>query len=132
MTRTVVHVELPAKDGDRARRFYSTLLGWKFKDSGMPDMDYFMTEGAEPVVAVWTQPDKKGPLVYFDTPDISAAIAKVRELGGKADEKMPVQQQGWFPACTDTEGNEFSLWQADAAAPAYEPQEQGAEATTRS
>src|SRR5256885_5368858 len=36
--KTVVHLELPAKDGGRARKFYSTLLGWKFKDAGMPDM----------------------------------------------------------------------------------------------
>ena len=127
--KTVVHLELPAKDGNRARKFYSTLLGWKFKDSGTPGMDYFMTDGAEPVVAVWTQPDKQGPIVYFDTDDIDSAIRKTRELGGKADEKMPVPGQGWFSACTDTEGNSFSLWEADNAAPMYEPR--GAEAVAR-
>jgi predicted enzyme related to lactoylglutathione lyase len=25
---------------------------------------------------------------------------------------------GWFAICSDTEGNEFGLWQNDAAAPA--------------
>jgi predicted enzyme related to lactoylglutathione lyase len=127
---TVVHVEMPAKDGKRARKFYTSLLNWEFKDAGVQDMDYFMTEGAEPVVAIWTEPGKKGPIVYFDTPDIDAAIRKTRELGGKADEKMPVPGQGWFSACTDTEGNEFSLWQRDPAAPVYEPQQ--TEATARS
>jgi len=67
------------------------------------------------------------PLIVTD--DIDSAIRKTRELGGKADEKMPVPGQGWFSACTDTEGNSFSLWEADNAAPMYEPQ--GAEAVAR-
>jgi Predicted enzyme related to lactoylglutathione lyase len=37
----------------------------------------------------------------------------VRELGGTADEKKPVPTHGWFAVCSDTEGNSFSLWQAD-------------------
>ena len=49
----------------------------------------------------------------FDTADIDASIAKVRELGGSADEKQPVPTHGWFSACKDTEGNSFSLWQSD-------------------
>ena len=57
-----------------------------------------------------------GPVVYFDTDDIEASIAKVRELGGTADEKQPVQTHGWFAACKDTEGTSFSLWQGDESA----------------
>ena len=127
---TVVHLEMPAKDGNRARNFYSSLFGWSFKDTGTPGMDYFMTEGAEPTVAVWTQPDSQGPIVYLDTSDIDAAIKRTRELGGKAEEKMPVPSQGWFSTCEDTEGNKFSLWQADPNAPMYEPQQQEATART--
>ena len=55
-------------------------------------------------------------IVYFDTDDIDASIAKVRELGGSADDKQPVPQQGWFAGCKDTEGNAFSLWQSDSNA----------------
>ena len=117
MAGKLVHFELPAKDGARARTFYGSLLGWKFKDGGMPGMDYFMTEGIEPVAAVFTDPQGKGPVIYFDVDNIDASIANARKLGGKAEEKMPVPGQGWFAACTDTEGNNFSLWQADTAAP---------------
>ena len=53
------------------------------------------------------------PIVYFDTEDIEASIAKVRELGGTADDKQPVPTHGWFAGCKDTEGNAFSLWQND-------------------
>jgi predicted enzyme related to lactoylglutathione lyase len=40
----------------------------------------------------------------------------VKELGGSAEDKMPVPTHGWFAACKDTEGNSFSLWQGDSSA----------------
>ena len=61
--------------------------------------------------------DEKGQLVvYFDVDDVDASVKKVRELGGTADEKMPVPGEGWFAGCTDSEGNKFSLWKADKTA----------------
>ena len=54
-----------------------------------------------------------GLIVYLDTDDIDASVAKVRELGGSAEDKQPVPTHGWFASCKDTEGNSFSLWQAD-------------------
>lgn len=126
MTGKLVHLELPAKDGERARTFYGSLLGWKFKDAGMPGMDYFMTEGIEPVTAVYTSPEQTGAVIYFDVDDIDAAIKKVRQLGGEADRKGGVPGQGWFVSCRDTEGNAFSLWQADPSAPALDPREASA------
>jgi predicted enzyme related to lactoylglutathione lyase len=56
------------------------------------------------------------PNVYLDVADIDASIAKVRELGGHADDKQPVPGHGWFAAAKDTEGNAFHLWQGDASA----------------
>jgi predicted enzyme related to lactoylglutathione lyase len=130
MAGKLVHFELPAKEGDRARKFYSSLLGWKFKDAGVPGLDYFMTEGIEPVAAVYTEPERKGPIIYFDVDDIDAAIRKTRELGGTSEEKLPVPAQGWFASCQDTEGNPFSLWQDDKAA--QMPEQQDVEAGARS
>jgi predicted enzyme related to lactoylglutathione lyase len=37
----------------------------------------------------------------------------VRELGGKADDKSPIPQVGWFAHCADPEGHAFSLFQSD-------------------
>ena len=48
-----------------------------------------------------------GLIVYFETDDIDASVAKVRELGGTADDKQPVPTHGWFASCKDTEGNEL-------------------------
>jgi predicted enzyme related to lactoylglutathione lyase len=55
----------------------------------------------------------ESPIVYFDTDDIEASIAKVREFGGKADDKTPIPHVGWFSHCVDTEGINFSLFESD-------------------
>ena len=54
------------------------------------------------------------PIVDFDTDDIDASIAKVKELGGEAEDKTPIPHVGWFSHCTYTEkGIAFSLFQSD-------------------
>jgi uncharacterized protein len=114
----IVHIELPAADADRAQRFYSELFGWQFADSGMPGIDYRMFQG-EPGGAVYPHESAgQGPIVYFETDDIDAEIAKARELGGEAEDKQPIPGVGWFCGCKDPEGNSFSFFQSDESAPA--------------
>ena len=118
MANTIVHFEMPAQDTKRARSFYESVFGWSFRDA-MPGFDYQMTEGVEPVAALYPQQSgEQGPIVYFVTEDIEAASAKIREGGGEADEKQPIPEMGWFARCKDTEGNPFSLFQGDRSAPA--------------
>jgi predicted enzyme related to lactoylglutathione lyase len=111
----LVHFELPAQDAARARGFWSGLFGWKFGDPAMPDLDYRMVQtGPEQGGAVFpSDGSMRGPVVYFDTEDIDASVAKARELGGSAEDKQPIPGVGWFARCKDTEGNEFSLFQSD-------------------
>jgi uncharacterized protein len=114
----VVHVEFLAEDPDRAQRFWSGLFGWQFGESGMPGMDYRMAQTSDKGgAAIYKSDEGRGhPKYYFDCDDIEASIAKVRELGGEAQEKSPVPGHGWFAACRDSETNEFHLWQSDSAA----------------
>jgi len=115
MAGKLVHFEIPAQDAARARSFWSGVFGWKFGDSAMPDMEYYMVQtSSDQGGAVYPQQEgERGPIVYFDTDDIDKTIAKARELGGKADDKQPIPHVGWFSRCVDTEGNEFSLFQSD-------------------
>jgi uncharacterized protein len=116
MAGKVVHVELPAQDSGQAKEFYGALFGWQFQSYG--DQDYHMTQFDESSGGAITGGDTShNPVVYFDTEDIDASIAKVKELGGSAEEKMPVPGMGWFVACKDNQGTAFSLWQADESAP---------------
>ena len=118
MAGKLVHFELPAQDANRAKSFWSGVFGWDFGDSAMPDMEYYMVQtGPDQGGAVYPQQEgEQGPIVYFDTDDIDASIAKVRENGGNADDKQPIPHVGWFASCTDTEGNSFSLYQSDESA----------------
>ena len=118
MSGKLVHFELPVQDVDRAKRFWSGVFGWEFGDSAMPDFQYFMVRTGEDQggAIMPSETPVDAPIVYFDTDDIDASVAKVRELGGTADDKQPVPTHGWFAACTDTAGNKFSLWQSDPSA----------------
>jgi predicted enzyme related to lactoylglutathione lyase len=111
MAGKIVHFELPAADAERAKGFWSGVFGWEFGDSAMPGMEYYMVEGG----AVYASEELAGtgPIVYYDTDDVDATIAKVREHGGSADDRQPIPHVGWFARCTDTEGNSFSLFQSD-------------------
>jgi uncharacterized protein len=117
MAGKVVHVEIGAADTDRAQGFWSGVFGWEVGPPMSPEMDYRMFQSAEDQGGAIVAADKQGNLtVYFDTDDIDASLAKVAELGGQAGDKTPVPGHGWFAACSDTEGNAFSLWQGEAAA----------------
>jgi predicted enzyme related to lactoylglutathione lyase len=118
MAGEVVHFEVPAKDVDRAQRFYSELFGWEFAPSQMPDLDYRMTRINDRAgAAVFPSENVTGHSNYYhDVEDMDASLAKVRELGGSAEDKAPVPGFGWFAACTDSEGNVLHLWQSDSSA----------------
>ncbi len=114
MPGRLVHFEFPAQDSQRALDFYRQLFGWEFQSWEGP-VEYHMTQaGGDPGGAVYpSESGERGPVVYFDTDDIDATIARVRELGGEAEDKEPIPGVGWFARCRDTEGNAISLYQSD-------------------
>jgi predicted enzyme related to lactoylglutathione lyase len=115
MPGKLVHFEVPAKDTEQAKAFWSGVFGWEFGESAMPDFEYYMVRTGDDQGGAVMPSDKAGSglTIYFDTDDIDASIAKVRELGGNADDKMPIPHVGWFTACSDPDGNGFSLFQSD-------------------
>jgi hypothetical protein len=112
----ILHFEINTTNPDRAKKFYSKVFGWKYKDSSMPGMEYYLIDGVTPGGAInpLTEPSKiKAPTVYFGTNDIDATLKQIKDSGGTGDEKQPIPGQGWFAACTDPDGNNFSLFQND-------------------
>jgi uncharacterized protein len=118
MAGNLVHFEVPAENADRAQKFYEDLFGWQFERYEGP-FDYRTTNaGSGPGGGLYPSETGAGGLkVYFDTEDIDATVARVREVGGEAEDKQPIPGIGWFAACKDTEGNAFWLFQADESAP---------------
>jgi predicted enzyme related to lactoylglutathione lyase len=112
----VVHFEINTNNAERAKRFYTQLFGWKYKDSEIPGIEYYLIDGVTPGGAInpIAEASKvKAPTVYFGVEDIDKSLKIVRDQGGKADDKQPIPGQGWFAACTDLDGNSFSLYQND-------------------
>ena len=114
MSAWIGHYEISASDVDRAQRFWSGVLGWEFGENVMPEGEYRMARtGEQSGAAVSSHGSPGNPTVYFNVDDLEASLAKVRDLGGSAEDKSPVPGMGWFAHCTDSEGNAFSLWQQD-------------------
>lgn len=111
------HIEIPADDVDRAQRFYGELFGWQF--TAMPDFPGYVLyttpsgeEGTGGAIGKRgeTAPEKVRNYVHVDS--IDESLARARELGGSVvTEKSEVPGQGWYAVLTDTEGNEFALWE---------------------
>jgi uncharacterized protein len=120
MGKKVVHVEFPAQDAERGKRFWEGVGGWTLNDAGMPGMQYLMFQDGDFGGAVYSMEGQSGTTIYLGTEDIDGDLAKVRELGGEAEDKQPIPQIGWFARCKDSEGNEFSLFQGDDSAPVPE------------
>jgi predicted enzyme related to lactoylglutathione lyase len=118
MAGEIVHFEIPADDTAQGREFWGSLFGWDFQSYPGPS-EYHMTRISDQTGGAITdmEPGKRGMRVYFSVDDINAGAGRVKELGGEANDPMPVPSMGWFATCTDPHGNEFGLWQTDPSAP---------------
>jgi len=118
MSGLIVHVEIPADDTAASREFWGSLFGWTFESYPGPSEYHMARLGETQGGAISNmEPGKRGMRPYFDVDEINAGAARVKELGGEANDPMPVPQMGWFATCTDPHGNEFGLWQTDPSAP---------------
>lgn len=117
MNGKLQHFEMPAGDPARATKFYESVFGWKFTKAEPDFFQYWMADAVPTPATFKREGDQKGPIIYLTVDDIAASIKKVREAGGKADDKQPIPTQGWHSRCTDTEGNPFTLYQTDASVP---------------
>jgi uncharacterized protein len=118
------HIEIPADDPDRARRFYAELLGWTFAPPvpGFEGYHMFTTPAGEAGAggAIGKRgesaPERLRTYVHVDS--IEESLARAEALGGAVVEgKSEVPGIGWYAVLKDTEGNEMALWErsADAA-----------------
>jgi hypothetical protein len=124
---TIVHFEIPADDVERARKFYTTLFGWKIekievkKDGDI--MNYWMisTSSIEDSNEkssidgglIKRQHPQQPNLNYISVSSIDEYSNKVNELGGKVVlPKTEITGYGFFAVCIDTENNAFALWES--------------------
>ena len=97
---SIVWFEIPTDDIDRAKKFYSGLLGWKIKAfPGMTDYWHIDTGGADasPDGALMKRkcPEHSGITNYVMVESVDKFAAKVETLGGKVKvRRTPAQAVG--------------------------------------
>ena len=111
----ITHIEFPADDTDRAKRFYTAVAGWTFGETdGMPG--YFMfRNGPESGGAVGRRGESTGAQlrIYITVDSLEDACAAAEASGGTVVEQ-PTDiggGMGRFAVVRDTEGTEVGLWQ---------------------
>ena len=120
---SIVHIEFPATSPKEASDFYNGLFGWKHEEFPggyvMFDAGNGSGGGYNPVGTSGLFEVKPGEvLVYVNTDDIEASLARAEELGGKTiTPKSPIPGMGWYGVFEDPTGNKVGLYTSDPQAP---------------
>jgi predicted enzyme related to lactoylglutathione lyase len=99
-------VEFPADDPERARRFWTGLLGVGLEPRTAEQGDGWQA-GSDPAIGVHARgrgPGDSFSLPYFEVDDLSAALAQVQTLGGSV-----IHPGERWAICKDSEGSPFGL-----------------------
>ena len=118
--------EIYVKDINRAKKFYSEVLGTNFIDSPAPGdspdemkMSFFSPMENQGVSgALIEMPGTKegdgncvNTMVYFPCQDASVEESKIKAAGGIVSRsKFSIGEFGFCSICVDTEGNPFGLF----------------------
>lgn len=119
--------EIYVDDMERAKKFYSTVLGISFQDMPAPDgsddfkMSFFPVDQDPAAMrvggALVQMAGARGggspcttTMVYFPCDDCSVEAARVEKAGGKVHKpKFSIGEFGFCAICLDSEGNTFGL-----------------------
>ena len=114
MPHTVCHFEIPAKDVEGLKKFYSELFGWKI-EKFPGDMEYWMIEtGGDGVGGglMAKQHPQHVPMNYILVESVDEYSEKIKKLGGQiAVGKTAVGDMGWFAVGVDPDGNCIGLFE---------------------
>jgi predicted enzyme related to lactoylglutathione lyase len=100
-------VEFPADDLERARRFWSELLGSSLEIRVEGQGEGWQTSEAAPAIGVHARgrgPGDSFSLPYFEVDDLAAALDRVAALGGTV-----IHPGDRWAICKDSEGSPFGL-----------------------
>jgi predicted enzyme related to lactoylglutathione lyase len=110
----ITHIEFPADDTERAKRFYGAVAGWEFGEmEGFPDYWFFRTSESSGG-GVGSRGGSVGRVVrvYITVDSLEEAVAAAESNGGSViTPPTDVPGQGRYAALNDPEGNEIGLWE---------------------
>jgi predicted enzyme related to lactoylglutathione lyase len=100
-------IEFPADDPDRARRFWSGLLGVELGGRSKAEGRGWQTQSRAPALGIHERgagPGDTASLPYFNVADMDAALEQVTALGGSV-----IHPGARWAICRDSEGSPFGL-----------------------
>lgn len=100
---SLFYLTLPGPDVERSATFYRGLFGWELQQGNSG----YHVANTYPPMGLASNPSPS-PEVWIEVLDIDEAVAKVRELGGSADEPVH-DDSGWNASCVDPNGTRFNL-----------------------
>ena len=111
---TITHVEFPADDVDRAKRFYEAVAGWQFDAmEGFPGYLVFRTEEGHGG-GLGKRAESVGSVIrlYITVDSLEDAIAAAEANGGDlVTPATEIPGMGRWAAVHDSEGSEIGLFQ---------------------
>ncbi len=114
----ICHIELPASDYDRVKRFYGEIFGWTFEDYAA--MDYVVYRTPEGIGGGFDKKMKpvsdSGPMIHLMVENIDEVLPKIESMGGRTVKpKTEITPDiGSFAVFNDSEGNQMALYQPPA------------------
>jgi predicted enzyme related to lactoylglutathione lyase len=100
-------IEFPADDPDRARRFWTGLLGVELAPRSGSEGRGWQARAGDGALGIHERgagPGDTASLPYFTIADMDGALAQVRALGGTV-----VHPGSQWAVCRDSEGSPFGL-----------------------
>lgn len=125
MRATVSHFEIPARDMERAARFYREVFGWTVEPLPWEGHPYYKVRGSVADGRLGREgidggilPAGQGvehPLlmIHVSGADLVVWLDRIVAAGGRIDLAVtPVGTMGFYARFRDPEGNLLGLWQA--------------------
>lgn len=119
MKNSINWFEIPASDFDRAKAFYSSVLGLEITEMPMPDSRYAVfpydreSEGIGGGIMQMEgfKPSAEGSVIYLNGgDDLNVPLSRVESSGGKVViPKTSIGENGFMAHFLDTEGNRVAF-----------------------
>jgi predicted enzyme related to lactoylglutathione lyase len=114
----ITHIEIPADDVERAKRFYAAVAGWDFSEmDGFPNYWLFRTsEGSGGGLGQRGESVGDVIRIYITVDKLEPAVSAAEANGGSVTTPpSDVPGQGRYAVIRDPEGSEIALWESAAS-----------------
>lgn len=119
MANSIVWVDIPVKNLDRAMRFYAAVLDLAIKKEEFPTLTIALVPQGQGEVGVCLfpyaedehEPSRHGPLIYLNCEGrLAEALEEVDRCGGDIIKgRHSIGGMGWRAIVVDPEGNRIAL-----------------------